>query len=126
VLRAAVGKLSDAGWVIKDGAMMNAAGEPFAFTLTIANGDQQKIALHFARTLEQIGIKVDVRLIDPAQFAAIQKTYDYDMIPATWFNSLRPAMSRSSISAQTARPRKAHATIPALPIRKWMPPSRPC
>ena len=30
------------------------------------------------------------RLVDSAQFAAIQRTYDYDMIPATWFNSLSP------------------------------------
>ena len=51
VLRAAVGKLADAGWTIKDGAMVNAAGEPFAFTLTLGNGDQEKIALHFLRQI---------------------------------------------------------------------------
>jgi len=90
VLRNAVSLLADAGWTIKDGAMVNAAGQPFAFTLTLANSDQEKIALHYQRTLKQIGIRVDVRLIDPAQFTSIQKTYDYDMIPVTWFNSLSP------------------------------------
>ncbi|NMD08264.1 MAG: hypothetical protein GYA66_09835 [Phyllobacteriaceae bacterium] len=90
VLRAAVGKLGEAGWVIKDGKLLNAAGEQFAFTLTITNKEQEKIALHFQNTLDQIGVKTDVRLVDAAQFASLQKTYDYDMIPATWFNSLSP------------------------------------
>ena len=70
--------------------MVNAAGEPFAFTLTLGNGDQEKIALHYQRTLQVIGIKADVRIVDAAQFTALQTSYDYDMIPATWFNSLSP------------------------------------
>jgi len=37
-----------------------------------------------------IGIKAEVRVIDSAQFASIQSSYDYDMSPATWFNSLSP------------------------------------
>lgn len=114
VLRAAVGKLAEAGWTIKDGAMVNAAGEPFAFTLTIANGDQQKIALHYARTLEQIGIKVDVRLIDPAQFAAIQKTYDYDMIPATWFNSLSPGNEQKLYFGSDGKSKEGTRNYPGI------------
>jgi peptide/nickel transport system substrate-binding protein len=90
ILRTVVDKLAKAGWSIKDGAMMNTVGEPFAFTMTIQNKDQEKIALHYQRTLRTIGIKAEVRTVDPAQFTALQKTYDYDMIPVTWFNSLSP------------------------------------
>jgi peptide/nickel transport system substrate-binding protein len=90
LLRKAVDLLSSAGWTIKDQGLVNAAGETFAFTITIQNPDQEKIALHYQRTLQQIGIKVDIRTVDAAQFTALQKTYDYDMIPVTWFNSLSP------------------------------------
>lgn len=90
LLRAAVAKLGEAGWTIDGGVMKNAAGEAFAFTLTITNKEQEKIALHYQRTLEQVGVKVDVRLVDAAQFASVQKTYDYDMIPMTLFNSPSP------------------------------------
>ena len=90
VLRKVVGLLGEAGWTISDKGLVNAAGEQFAFTISVQNKDQEKIALHFQRTLKAIGIAADVRLVDAAQFAAIQKTYDYDMIPATWFNSLSP------------------------------------
>ncbi len=89
-LRKAVDLLGKAGWTVKDMGLVNAAGEPFAFTISIQNKDQEKIALHYQRTLQQIGIKADVRIVDSAQFASLQKTYDYDMIPATWFNSLSP------------------------------------
>ena len=89
-LRKAVDLLGKAGWTVKDTGLVNAAGEPFTFTISIQNKDQEKIALHFQRTLQQIGIKADVRIVDPAQFSSLQKTYDYDMIPASWFNSLSP------------------------------------
>jgi peptide/nickel transport system substrate-binding protein len=69
---------------------VNAAGEPFAFSIIVQNKDQEKIALHYQRTLQLIGIKTDVRTVDPAQFASLQKTYDYDMIPVAWYNSLSP------------------------------------
>lgn len=90
MLRKAVGLLAEAGWTITDQGLTNAAGEPFAFTISVQNKDQEKIALHYQRTLQNIGIKAQVRVVDSAQFAAIQRTYDYDMIPATWFNSLSP------------------------------------
>jgi len=114
VLRAAVGKLADAGWTIKDGAMVNAAGEPFAFTLTLGNGDQEKIALHFQRTLQQIGIKVDVRLVDAAQFASLQKTYDYDMIPVTWYNSLSPGNEQKLYFGSAGRTAEGTRNYPGI------------
>lgn len=89
-LRKAVDLLGAAGWTVKDTGLVNAAGEAFAFTISVQNKDQEKIALHYQRTLQQIGIKADVRIVDSAQFSSLQKTYDYDMIPATWFNSLSP------------------------------------
>ena len=89
-LKKAVDLLASAGWTVRDEGLVNGAGEPFAFTISIQNKDQEKIALHYQRTLQQIGIKADVRIVDPAQFSSLQKTYDFDMIPATWFNSLSP------------------------------------
>ena len=90
VLRKAVNLLAEAGWTVTDKGLTNAAGEPFAFTITVQNKDQEKIALHYQRTLKAIGINAEVRTVDSAQFTALQTAYDYDMIPATWYNSLSP------------------------------------
>lgn len=90
MLRKAVGLLAEAGWKVSDQGMVNDKGEPLAFTIIVQSPDQEKIALHYQRTLQVIGVKAEVRTVDAAQFSAIQKSYDYDMIPATWFNSLSP------------------------------------
>ena len=90
LLRKAVDLLGQAGWTVKDTGLVNGAGEQFAFTLIVQNPDQEKIALHYQRTLQQIGIKVEIRTVDAAQFTNLQKTYDYDMIPMALYNSLSP------------------------------------
>ena len=90
MLRKAVALLEEAGWKITDKGLVNAAGEPFAFTIVVQNPDQERIALHYQRTLQMIGIKAEVRSVDSAQFTALATAYDYDMIQATWFNSLSP------------------------------------
>lgn len=90
MLRKAVDLLGEAGWTVTEKGLTNAAGEVFAFTITVQNRDQEKIALHYQRTLKAIGINAEVRIVDSAQFSALQTSYDYDMIPATWFNSLSP------------------------------------
>ena len=90
MLRKAVGLLAEAGWTVSDKGLVNAKGEPFTFTILVKDRDQEKIALHYQRTLAVIGITANVRIIDAAQFTSLQNSYDYDMIPATWFNSLSP------------------------------------
>ena len=51
---------------------------------------QEKVALHYQRTLRQIGIEVRVRVVDSAQFQRMLDAYDFDMLPVTWYNSLSP------------------------------------
>jgi len=90
MLRQAVTLLAEAGWTIGAAGLVNAGGEPMRFTIAVQNRDQEKIALHYQRTLQRIGIDAAVRLVDSAQFASLLSRYDYDMIPVTWFNSLSP------------------------------------
>jgi peptide/nickel transport system substrate-binding protein len=90
MLKDVVDRLAAAGWTISEKGLVNAEGAPFAFTITVTNDDQSKIAQHYSRTLKQIGVTAEVKMVDAAQFASLQKTYDYDMIPVTWFNSLSP------------------------------------
>ena len=77
LLRKAVGLLGEAGWTVSDQGLTNAAGEPFAFTITVQNKDQEKIALHYQRTLQPIGIKATCGWWIAAQFSALQTSYDY-------------------------------------------------
>lgn len=91
VLRRAVSLLKEAGWEIRDGALINVAtGKPFAFTIACLTREQEKIALHYQRTLKQIGIEVRIRQVDSSQFQRMLNTYEFDMLPVMWYNSLSP------------------------------------
>ncbi len=114
MLRKAVDLLAQAGWNIADAGLVNAAGEQFAFTISVQNKDQEKIALHYQRTLQTIGIKAEVRVVDSAQFAAIQTTYDYDMIPATWFNSLSPGNEQKLYFGSNGRTTEGTRNYPGI------------
>jgi peptide/nickel transport system substrate-binding protein len=114
VLRQAVGLLKDAGWEIKDGKMMNGAGDAFAFSVTIQTGEQEKMALHYQRTLQQIGIAMEIKKVDAAQFTAVQKTYDYDMIPVSWFNSLSPGNEQKLYFGSEGRGKEGTRNYPGI------------
>ena len=95
VLRKAVDLLVQAGWKIVDGGLKNDKGEALAFTITIQDQDQEKLALHYQRSLALIGAKVEVKRVDDTQFKQLQTTYDYDMIPGTVYNSLSPGSEQT-------------------------------
>ncbi len=126
MLRKVVALLGEAGWTVTDQGLVNAKGEQFAFTISVQNKDQERIALHYQRTLQAIGIKVEVRVVDSAQFAAIQRTYEYDMIPATYFNSLSPGNEQMLYFGSSGGKSKARATIRASPILPSTRPSTRC
>ena len=90
-LRKAVSLMVKAGWKFKDRVLTNEkTGKPFVFEIVVLNPEQEKIALHFQRSLRQIGIVATIRQVDSSQFQQRLQTYDYDMIPFTWYNSLSP------------------------------------
>ena len=90
-LKKALVLLGEAGWDLRGTALVNRkSGRPFSFTLSIASRDQERIALHYQRMLKQIGIAMDVRVVNPAQFQRLLQSYEYDMIPVSWYNSLSP------------------------------------
>ncbi len=89
-LRTAVDLLRRAGWSIRGGRLVDASGRPFSFELLVQSRDQEKLALHWQRTLRLIGIEMRIRLVDSAQFTRRLISYDFDMVPYTWYNSLSP------------------------------------
>ncbi len=114
MLRQVVNLLKEAGWVLDGDTMKNASGEPFAFTISVQNKDQEKIALHYQRGLQTIGVKADVRIVDAAQFSALQKAYDYDMIPVTWFNSLSPGNEQKAYFASPGKTTEGTRNYPGI------------
>jgi peptide/nickel transport system substrate-binding protein len=90
-LQAAIRLLKEAGYSIREGVMVNeATGAPLTLELLAQSREQERIALHFQRTLKAIGIALEIRQVDSAQFQERLTAYDFDLVPMTWFNSLSP------------------------------------
>ena len=95
-LRRAIELLGQAGWVPERGVLKHKeTGEPFAFELLVQSREEQRIGLHYQRLLGAIGVSVELRLVDSAQFQRRLQSYDFDMVPATWHNSLSPGNEQS-------------------------------
>ena len=91
-LRTALKLLQEAGWSLKGGKLVNAQGQPFQFEflLTQPLADFQRIVLPFAQNLKRLGITMNVRMVDPAQYENRMKKFDYDMTIESIGESLSP------------------------------------
>ncbi len=89
-IRKALALLAAAGWTIRDGTLVNAKGEPFAFETMVLTKEQERLALVYGRSLERAGIRMSVRIVDAAQFERRRNAFEFDMMPFTWLNSLSP------------------------------------
>jgi peptide/nickel transport system substrate-binding protein len=114
VLRKAVTLLAEAGWTVQDEGLVNEAGEQFAFTITVQSRELEKVALHYQRTLSQIGISVSVRTVDSSQFARMQGDYDFDMIPFTYLNSLSPGNEQKHYFGSVGREAQGTRNYPGI------------
>lgn len=89
-LRTALALLGEAGWRLRQGALVNAAGTPFAFEIMVATRDQERLALAYAAQLKRAGIAAQVRFVDAVQYDARRNAYEFDMVPFAWAQSLSP------------------------------------
>jgi peptide/nickel transport system substrate-binding protein len=95
-LRNALKLLSEAGYDL-DGTVLRqrATRTPLTFEILVTSRDDERIALAYARDLKRAGIEVNVRAVDPVQFDERRLSYDFDMIPNRWDQSLSPGNEQS-------------------------------
>lgn len=72
--------LAAAGWTPRGDQLVNARGEPLQFTFLGNQKGFERLLLPYKRNLAQIGIGLEIRIIDPAQYANRIRARDYDMI----------------------------------------------
>ncbi len=89
-LRAATKLLNQAGWTVRNGVLTNTDGAPFSFEILLVSGANERVAGVFAESLKKLGVEVNIRLVDSAQYQARLNDYDYDMVIRRWALSLSP------------------------------------
>ena len=94
-LREAARLLAEAGYVLR-GEALSRDGQPLAFEFLARTRAQERLLLTFAKTLRQLGITVQVRQVDEAQYWARLRTYEFDMIQWAWPSSLSPGNEQNN------------------------------
>ncbi len=90
-LRRAMGFLEAAGWVVRDGRLVDGTtGAPFTFEILLHDPHDERMALPFARALKRLGIAATVRTLDEPQYIQRRGQFDFDMILDYWDQTPSP------------------------------------
>jgi microcin C transport system substrate-binding protein len=89
--RQAIGLLKQAGWEVKDGKMTETkTGKKLAFEMLLNDASFERVVLPYKQNLERIGVDMNVRTIDTAQFKRRDDEFDFDMMVTGFGQSLSP------------------------------------
>jgi len=89
--REALTLFRDAGYDIHDTKLVNVkTGERFTVELLVEQPTLERIMLFYKPSLERIGMAVSIRTIDTSQYENRLRQWDFDIIVASWLESLSP------------------------------------
>jgi microcin C transport system substrate-binding protein len=82
--------LFDAGYEIVDGRLKTPSGEPVTFQILLQSSAFERIVMPFAKNLEALGVKADVRKVDQTQYQERLREFDFDMVVGNFPQSNSP------------------------------------
>jgi microcin C transport system substrate-binding protein len=89
--RQALALLRDAGYEIKDTKLVDSkTGAQFTVEFLVDDPQTQRFVLFYKPSLDRLGMAVNVRVVDAAQYENRLRQWDYDIIVASWPQSLSP------------------------------------
>lgn len=92
--RQALALLKDAGWELRNQQLTHVeSGQRFEFELLINSPTDERVALPLQRNMERLGIKMNIRLVDPTQFINRLRSRDFDMIARGYSALAYPSVS---------------------------------
>ena len=90
-LREALALFRDAGYEIRNTKLVNAkTGEPFGVEFLVEDPSTERFVLFYKPSLERVGMTVNTRVVDSAQYENRLRQWDYDIIVSSWGQSLSP------------------------------------
>jgi len=104
MLRTASRLLREAGWEIRGGKRVNAqTGEPLTIEFLIFSPTFERVISPYIRNLEALGIKANIRRVDPSQYQERMKSFDFDITTQRFVLSQTPGPElRNYFGSQSA------------------------
>jgi microcin C transport system substrate-binding protein len=90
-LRESLRLMKEAGYEVRNQKLVNVKNsEPFAVELLVQDPTFERVALFLVPSLQRLGVAASVRTVDTAQYENRERNWDYDIIIASWGESLSP------------------------------------
>jgi microcin C transport system substrate-binding protein len=90
-LREAVRLLTEAGYELKGRQLVDKrTGEPFRVEFLSYDQNTERFVLPYKGALERIGIGMELRVVDAAQYQNRLRGFDFDLTTSVWAESLSP------------------------------------
>jgi microcin C transport system substrate-binding protein len=80
--------LKEAGWQIKDNKRVNPKGETLELEFLFVDATSERILAGYADSLRRLGLSINLRRVDPAQYERRRKVFDFDVVTTRY--ALRP------------------------------------
>ena len=102
-LQKATNLLKESGWSFIEGKLINnKTRKKFKFEILLVSPAFERIVLPFKDNLEKLGIDVNIRTVDSAQYQNRLNTFDFDMIVNTFSQSLSPGNEQKNFWGSNA------------------------
>ena len=90
-MREALRLFREAGWEIRDHKLTNVkTGEKMGVEVLLSQPTFERIVSFWKPLLERVGVEVSIRVVDATQYENRQRNWDFDIILASWGQSLSP------------------------------------
>ena len=111
-LRKAMQLLKDAGYEIKDGVLTNAkTGQPLTVEFLLVSPLFERIVQPYVHTLERLGIKGTIRMVDSAQYTRRLNGFDYDIVVGSFPESNSPGNEQRDFWGSDAADREGSRNL---------------
>jgi microcin C transport system substrate-binding protein len=90
-LRQAVRLFKDAGYEVRNEMLVDSkTGEPYAVEFLAEDPSFERVFLFYKPSLDRLGVSMTVRTVDDAHYENRLRNWDFDIITASWTESLSP------------------------------------
>ena len=93
-LRKANHLLKQAGYRIKNGALVNKAGVPLTIEFLLFEASFKRIINPYLKNLKRLGVQASIRIVDVANFKRRQDSFDFDVVIRRIAQPLTPGIEQ--------------------------------
>lgn len=93
----ALSLLKQSGWSIRKNQLVNDTGKPLELEILLSSPEDERIFIPVQKTLQSMGIRLNIRTVDVAQYVERVRSQDYDIVMYTFPHTPSPGTEQASL-----------------------------